>query len=74
VLIERCTLFARQPLEDRLHVGFDVGQLLGLQHAFEHIKAAPPIGRQDVWRQSPVGIEPDRPAVAEREGSRFARP
>ena len=29
VLIERRSFFVRQPLEDLLHVGFDVGQLFG---------------------------------------------
>ena len=38
----------RQALEDVVQVALDVGELVGLQHAREHIKPAAPVGLEDV--------------------------
>jgi hypothetical protein len=73
VLIEGGAFFTGEPVQNLLNVGFDVGQLFLPQRALEHVKAAAPIGLDDVGRQAAAGVEADRPAVAELSCATFPR-
>jgi hypothetical protein len=63
--IERRAALDRQAVEDVVHVPFDVSQLVGLQHPFEDVEAAAPVGVEDVGMQLARVGEADRPAIAE---------
>ncbi|WP_431270964.1 hypothetical protein [Dankookia sp. P2] len=60
---------ARQPRQDVLDIGLDIGEFLGLHHALEDIEAAAPIVLEDLGMDAAIGVEADRPAIAERHGA-----
>jgi hypothetical protein len=65
-VVERGAALDRQAVQDIVQVRLDVGQLLGLQHAFEDVEPAAPVGLEDVRVHAAVGREADRAAVAQR--------
>jgi hypothetical protein len=49
--VERRAALGRKALEDVVQVTFDVGQLVGLEHALEDVEAATPVGVEDIGMQ-----------------------
>jgi hypothetical protein len=68
MFINERTFFGRQPVEDGLDIGVDVGELIGLQYAFEDVEAAAPVGIEDILGKFAVGVETDGAAIAQCEG------
>ena len=72
VTVERRAWLHRRALEDGIDVGPQLGQFLRSRHALEDIEAVRPVGVEDVLSEPSVGIEPDRPAIAQRPRALFA--
>ena len=70
--VHRGPLLGREAVDDVEEVRFDVGELVGADHALEDVEAAAPIGVENVRVERPVGEKMDGAAVSERIGAALA--
>ena len=71
VAVERGALGHRGAVEDLDHVALDVLQLLGAEHALEHVEPGALVRLEDRRVHPAVLVDEQRPAVAQRGGTRL---
>ena len=72
-MVERLAGSGGQAVHDLLaKVVFDIGELVGLEHVLEDVKAAAPVGLENVGVDAAVVGAPDRSAIAKAHGALLA--